>query len=94
MYDLDVFSENLAMSNKPLDQVREESPSHSAEWESIRHPIAPWKWKRFVDIPHLKGQRPLLRKETMYRTMVLLYECLEEFLGSREDSSRIGAESD
>jgi hypothetical protein len=43
--------------------------------------------EEIVDIPHLKGQRPLLRKEAMYRTMVLLYECLEE-LGSREDSSR------
>jgi hypothetical protein len=45
--------------------------------------------EEIVDIPHLKGQRPLLKKEAMYRTMVLLYECLEEFLGSREDSSRI-----
>jgi hypothetical protein len=89
MYDLGVFSENLAMSYKPRDQsergavisqrgVGEHMTSHSAlEVEEI------------VDIPHLKGQRPLLRKEAMYRTMVLLYECLEEFLGSREDSSRI-----
>jgi hypothetical protein len=35
MYDLDVFSENLAVSYKPRDQVREEPSSHSAEWESI-----------------------------------------------------------
>jgi hypothetical protein len=69
--------------------VREKPSSHSAEWERIRHPIAPWKWKRFVDIPHLKGQRPLLKKEAMYRTMVLLYECLEGFLESTENSSRI-----
>jgi hypothetical protein len=35
MYDLGVFSENLAVSYKPWDQVREEPSSHSAEWESI-----------------------------------------------------------